>query len=130
MNLQWKRSSSSLAAMAGLGSVVWTACGPSNPFPVNDPPPTFAIKYFLEGVSGLFYEYAGSTLVGLHLTDVVGGPFQTKGSTTFFGPSFVTFGYPYTVNNGRWPATWKISSVGGCGVGTEVKSTSNTKSRI
>jgi hypothetical protein len=110
-----------VAAGLTLGAVIWTACGVSAPFSSYDPPPTFAIHYTLNPAVALDYPPAagtGSSLTGTYVIDVVGTANVTTGTTRSFGPIYVAFAHYLTVDQGRWPAQWNVSSVAGCGAGT------------
>jgi hypothetical protein len=106
-----------LLACTGFG--IFVACGGGPPFPSADPPPTFAFHYVLSAASQILVpDFTGSTLSGAYTGVPVVSGYVPSGSTKSFGPTFVSFGSYYTVENGYWPGVWKFTSTGGCGAGT------------
>lgn len=90
----------------------------------------FRITLHARGYDSIFYPSAygaGSTLIGSHIIDVVGTGFVTTGQQRSLGPANVNFGTYYTVDDGRWPATWTVSSISGCGAGTSDEVLVNSK---
>ncbi|MDQ2841193.1 MAG: hypothetical protein M3Y72_09180 [Acidobacteriota bacterium] len=96
-----------------------SGCGNGPPFPINDPPPTFAIHYLLAAANNILVPaFTGSNLTGYYNGTAVVSGFVPSGFTKSFGPVWVTFGSYYVVEGGYWPGQWNIVSVGGCGAGT------------
>lgn len=105
--------------------MVLTACSGGPPFNSYDPPPTFAFRYVASDPR-LTAVWAGGALQGQLLADLVDPTFLPQGSTTNFNQG-VLFGVWYTINNGRWPALWRVSAVAGCGTGSSTNAEIRTK---
>lgn len=118
MRFNWKVSTVFSTSLLSLSALVWTACGSGPPFDPNGGPPTFALKYEIEGRSDLV-SLSGSTFVGNWTIDIALSGKSTKGSIKSFGPKSIGLGAYYPIEDGRWPATWYFQTVAGCGAGQQ-----------